>query len=193
MPDLLSVLVLTTGAALLLAGLGAQARAQRLRRRWAQTGMGIEEQATGLASLAAVPVLFPAELETARATGAELAVVVLRRFSEHPELFGRRLASATRAHETGWRIDYDVFAVTMVVADRDEAVLAAARIGRAACGEEPTRDLRVGIARCPADATELLDAVDIGLRRMRGHALVEAVAEQLRRVESGPIAVADAS
>ena len=60
---------------------------------------------------------------------------------EHPEHFGRRLARATRAHETGWRIDYDLFAVTVAVEDRDEAVLAAARIGRSACGDEAARDL----------------------------------------------------
>jgi hypothetical protein len=155
--------------------------------------MGLEERATGLASIAAIPVLFPAELETARATGTQLAVVTLRRYSEHPEQFGRRLSRSTRAHETGWRIDYDLFAVTLTVEDRDEAVLAAARIGRAACGEEASRDLRVGIAMCPDDGVELFDALDVSLRRMRGFAVVEAVSQQLRRLEAGPeLVVAEA-
>lgn len=183
------------GGSLFAAGLGAQVRAHRLRRHWAEVGMGLEEHATGLASIAAIPVLFPAELETARATGTQLAVLALRRYSEHPEQFGRRLARATRAHETGWRIDYDLFVVTVTVEDRDEAVLAAARIGRSACGEEARRDLRVGIAMCPDDGTELFDALDVAMRRMRGFAVVDAVAEQLGLVEAGSTLelVADAS
>lgn len=182
MPDPSVVAVLASGSALLGAGLGAQVRAHRLRRQWAVAGMGMEERATGLASLAAIPVLFPTELETARVTGTQLAVVAMRRFTEHPEEFGRRLAGATRAHETGWRIDYDLFAATLVVESRDEAVLAAVRLGRAACGaDSPTRDLRIGIALCPEDATELLDAVDVATRRMRGFGLVDAVAAQLRQ------------
>lgn len=180
MTDPSLVAALAAGSALFGAGLGAQVRAHRLRRQWAVAGMGLEERATGLASLAAIPVLFPIELATARATGTQLAVVLLRRFSEHPEEFGRRLASATRAHETGWRIDYDLFAATLVVDDRDAAVLAAARLGHAACGGESTRDLRIGIALCPADADDLLDAVDVASRRMRGFGLLDAVATQLR-------------
>jgi hypothetical protein len=138
-------------------------------------------------------VLFQAELDTAHATGTQLAVLALRRYSEHPEAFGRRLARATRAHETGWRIDYDLFAVTIAVADRDEAVLAAARIGRSACGEEARRDLRVGVAMCPDDGDDLLDALDVAQRRMRGFAVVDAVAGQLRRLDEGPeLVVAEA-
>ena len=49
-------------------------------------------------------------------------------------------------------------------------------------------DLRVGIAMCPDDGHELLDAADVALRRMRGFALVEAVAEQMRRATHGPVA-----
>lgn len=192
MPDLLSAMLGVTGASLFATGVGAQVRTHRLRRHWAEVGMGLEERATGLASIAAIPVLFPAELETARATGTRLAVLALRRYSEHPEQFGRRLARATRAHETGWRIDYDVFAVTVAVEDRDEAVLAAARIGRAACGDEASRDLRVGIAMCPDDATELFAALDVAARRMRGFGVLDAVAEQLRQVHRGPELVADA-
>lgn len=183
MPDLLAALLALTGGGLFAAGLGAQVRTHRLRRHWAEVGMGLEERATGLASIAAIPVLFRAELETARATGTQLAVLALRRYSEHPEQFGRRLARATRAHETGWRLDYDLFAVTVSVADRDEAVLAAARIGRAACGEEASRDLRIGIAMCPEDGTELFDALDVAMRRMRGFAATDAVASQLRRAQ----------
>jgi hypothetical protein len=192
-PDVFLVLLALTGGGLLAAGIGAQVRVDRLRRHWASAGMGIEERATGLASIAAIPALFPAELETARATGTQLAVVAMRRYSEHPEQFGRRLARATRAHETGWRIDYDLFAVTIAVADRDEAVLAAARIGRSACGEEARRDLRVGVAMCPDDGDDLLDALDVAQRRMRGFAVVDAVAGQLRRLDEGPeLVVAEA-
>lgn len=180
MADASVIAALATGAALFGAGMGAQVRAHRLRRQWAVAGMGMEERATGLASLAAVPVLFPTELGTASATDTMLAVVAMRRFTEHPEEFGRRLAAATRAHETGWRIDYDMFAATLVVESRDEAVLAAARLGHAACGEESTKDLRIGIALCPEDGDELLDAVDVATRRMRGFALLDAVATQLR-------------
>ena len=175
-----------TGGGLLGAGVAAQVRAHRLRRRWSEVGFGLEERATGLASIAAIPVLFPAELETARATGTKLAVLAMRRYTEHPEEFGRRLADATRAHETGWRIDFDMFAVTITVADRDEAVLAAARIGRAACGDLAARDLRIGIAMCPDDATDLFDALDVATRRMRGFGVLDAVASQLRRLDSGP-------
>jgi hypothetical protein len=186
MPDLFTSALAATGCGLLAAGLAAQLRTHRLRRRWSDVGLGLEERATGLASIAAIPVLFPAELETARATGTKLAVLVMRRYMGHPEEFGRRLSDAIRAHETGWRIDYDLFAVTIVVADRDEAILAGARIGRAACGDEAVRDLRVGIAMCPDDGTDLLDALDIAVRRMRGFGVVDAVATQLRRLESGP-------
>ena len=193
MPDLFLVLLALTGGGLFAAGIGAQVRTHRLRRHWAENGMGLEERATGLTSIAAIPVLFPAELETARATGTRLAVLALRRYSEHPEQFGRRLARATRAHETGWRIDYDLFAVTVTVEDRDEAVLAAARIGRSACGQEASRDLRVGIAICPDDGTELFDALDVAMRRMRGFAVLDAVAEQVRRIDEGPeLVVAEA-
>ncbi|MBC7460078.1 MAG: hypothetical protein H7287_01815 [Thermoleophilia bacterium] len=171
---------LIAGSVAFLVGLAAQVRAHRHRIRWSQAGLGLEEQATGLASLVAAPVLFPAELETARATNTQLAVLVFRRFSEHPETFGRRLAETLRVHETGWRIDYDLFATTIVVKDRDAAVLAAARIGAAACGSESRRDLRVGIAMCPEDADDLLDALDVGMRRMRGFGLLDAVATRLR-------------
>ena len=85
-----------------------------------------------------------------------------------------------------WRIDFDMFAVTIAVADRDEAVLAAARIGRAACGDQAARDLRIGIAMCPDDATDLFDALDVATRRMRGFGVLDAVAGQLRRLDSGP-------
>jgi hypothetical protein len=176
----LSTAIVIAGAGSFVTGIGAQLRAHRHRDRWARHGLGLEEQATGLASLAAAPVLFPAELETARVTDTQLAVLVFRRFSEHPETFGRRLADTLRAHETGWRIDYDLFATTIVVDDRDAAVLAAARIGRAACGDESRRDLRVGIAMCPEDGTDLLDALDIAQRRMRGFGLLDVVAERLR-------------
>lgn len=186
MPDLFAVALAVTGGGLLAAGLAAQIRTHRLRCRWADVGLGLEERATGLASIAAIPVLFPAELETARATGTHLAVLAMRRYTEHPETFGRRLADATRAHETGWRIDYDLFAVTITVADRDEAILASARIGRAACGDDAARDLRIGIAMCPADGTDLLDVLDVASRRMRGFGVVDAVASQLRRLETGP-------
>ncbi len=186
MTDLFTTALAATGSGLLGAGLAAQLRAHRLRRRWTEVGLGLEERATGLASIAAIPVLFPAELETARATGTKLAVLAVRRYTEHPEEFGRRLADATRAHETGWRIDYDLFAVTITVEDRDEAVLAAARIGRAACGDAASRDLRIGIAMCPEDATDLFDALDVASRRMRGFSVLDAVASQLRRLESGP-------
>jgi hypothetical protein len=193
LPDLLSISAAITSGGLLGAGTAAQVRTHRLRRRWADAGLGIEERATGLASLAAIPILFPAELETAQATGTRLAVLAMRRYTVHPEEFGRRLAAATRAHETGWRIDYDLFAVTVTVEDRDEAVLAAARIGRAACGEDAIRDLRIGIAMCPDDGTELFDALEVAQRRMRGFSLLDAVAEQLRLVDAGPeLVVADA-
>jgi len=180
MADVFDIAASITGTAVFGASIVAQVRTHRLRTHWTRSGLGVEECATGLASIAAAPLLFPAELETAQATGTELAVLVMRRFTEHPEQFGRRLAASTRAHETGWRLDYDLFAVTIVVRDRDEAVLAAARIGHAACGEESSRDLRVGIAMCPVDATDLLDAADIGMRRMRGFGLLDAVAVQLR-------------
>jgi hypothetical protein len=186
MVDAFQAALLATGGGLLAAGVLAQVRTHRLRRQWAEVGMGLEERATGLASIAAIPVLFPAELDTARATGTQLAVLAMRRYSEHPETFGRRLAGATRAHETGWRIDYDLFAVTIVVEDADAAVLAAARIGRAACGEEATRDLRIGIAIAPDDGSDLLDLVDVASRRMRGYGVLEAVAQQLRRLDAGP-------
>lgn len=186
MVDAFTAALVATSGGLLGAGIAAQVRAHRLRRRWAEVGLGLEERATGLASIAAIPVLFPAELETARATGTRLAVLALRRYTEHPEEFGRRLAAATRAHETGWRIDYDLFAVTITVEDRDEAVLAAARIGRAACGDAAVRDLRVGIAMCPDDSDDLFDAIDVACRRMRGFSVLDAVATQLRRLESGP-------
>lgn len=190
MADLATITAALTGSCLFGAGMAVQLRAHRVRRRWANSGMGLTERATGLASIAAVPALFPAELETARVTGNELAVLLFRRFSGNPENFGQRLAGATRIHETGWRLDYDLFAVTIVVADRDEAVLAASRIGAAAGGGEPLRDLRVGIAMCPSDAADMLDAVDVALRRMRGFAIVDAVANQLRVVERGPSAAA---
>lgn len=179
MPDALATTIAAAGASTLVAGVIAQVRTHGIRRRWTEIGMGLEERATGLASLAAIPVLFPAELETARATGTQLAVLVLRRFTVHPEELGRQLAAATRAHETGWRLDYDLFGVTISVEDRDEAVLAAARLGRAACGGEPAGDLRIGIAMCPTDATDLFDAVDVALRRMRGFSVLDAVAGQL--------------
>ena len=186
MPDAFSIVAAATGAGLLAAGCAAQVRTHRLRRRWAEAGLGLEERATGLASIAAIPVLFPAELETARATGTQLAVLALRRYTDHPEEFGRRLAGALRAHETGWRIDYDLFAVTITVRSEHEALLAAARIGTAACGDHAARDLRIGLAMCPHDATDLLDALDVAARRMRGFAVLEAVAGQLRRLEQGP-------
>lgn len=186
MADAATLAFAVIGAGLLGAGAIAQIRTHALRRRWAEAGMGLEERATGLASIAAIPVLFPSELETARATGTQLAVLAMRRYTEHPEEFGRRIAASTRAHETGWRIDYDLFAVTIVVADRDEAVLAAARIGRAACGDDSTNDLRIGIALCPADASDMFDALDVAMRRMRGYSLLEAVAIQLRRLDEGP-------
>lgn len=189
MADALQITLAATGCGLFAAGVAAQVRAHRLRRRWSDVGMGLEERSTGLASIAAIPVLFPAELDTARATGTQLAVLAMRRYSEHPEAFGRRLAAATRAHETGWRIDYDEFAVTITVNDRDEAVLAAARIGRAACGDEATRDLRIGIAMAPEDGSDLFDLVDVAARRMRGFGVLEAVAHQLRRLDAGPVLV----
>lgn len=186
MGDLLLVVLALTGGGLFAAGVGAQVRTHRLRRRWVSAGLGLEEQATGLASIAAIPVVFPAELETAAATGTRLAVLALRRHEEHPERFGRRLAQATRAHETAWRIDYDLFAVTMLVADRDEAVLAASRIGHASCGDEARRDLRVGIAMCPDDATDLFAALEVAGRRMRGFQVLDAVAAQLRELQPLP-------
>lgn len=182
----LAIAIAATGGGLLAVGCAAQLRTHRLRRRWSEVGLGLEEHATGLASIAAIPVLFPAELDTARATGTQLAVLALRRYTEHPEQFGRRLAAATRAHETGWRIDFDMFAVTIAVEDRDEAVLAASRIGRAACGDQASRDLRVGIAMCPEDGADLFDALDVAGRRMRGFGVLDAVAAQLRRARSGP-------
>lgn len=185
LPDPLAIAIATTGGGLLAVGCAAQLRTHRLRRRWAEVGLGLEEHATGLASIAAIPVLFPAELDTARATGTQLAVLALRRYTEHPEEFGRRLAAATRAHETGWRIDFDLFAVTIAVEDRDEAVLAASRIGRAACGDHASRDLRVGIAMCPEDGSDLFDALDVAGRRMRGFGVLDAVAAQLRRSRPG--------
>lgn len=186
MPDPLAIAIAATGGGMLAVGCAAQLRTHRLRRRWVEVGLGLEEHATGLASIAAIPVLFPAELETARATGTQLAVLAMRRYTEHPETFGRRLAGATRAHETGWRIDFDLFAVTITVEDRDDAVLAAARIGRAACGDLASRDLRVGIAMCPEDGSDLFDALDVACRRMRGFGVLDAVASQLRRARSGP-------
>lgn len=180
MADALATAIAAAGASTFLAGVVAQVRTHGIRRRWTEIGMGLEERATGLASLAAIPVLFPSELETARATNTQLAVLALRRFTVHPEELGRHLAAATRAHETGWRLDYDLFGVTIAVEDRDEAILAAARLGRAACGGAECGDLRVGIAMCPDDATDMFDAVDVALRRMRGFAVLEAVAEQLR-------------
>lgn len=186
MPDALVILLALCGAILLAAGAGAQVRTHRLRRRWSQAGAGLEERATGLASIAAIPILFPSELDAARATGTKLAVLAVRRYTEHPERFGRRLAHATRAHETAWRIDYDVFAVTVAVDDHDDAVLAASRIGRAACGDEAHRDLRIGIAICPDDATEMFDALEVATRRMRGFSIVDAVAARLRHLDEGP-------
>jgi hypothetical protein len=186
MPDAFAIALAATGGGLLAAGVAAQLRTHHLRRRWAQVGMGLEERATGLASIAAIPVLFPTELETARATGTQLAVIAMRRYSEHPEQFGRRLADATRAHETGWRIDYDLFAVTITVSDRDEAVLAAARIGREACGDEATGDLRIGIAMAPVDGEDLFDVLDVAARRMRGFSVLDAVATQMRRLDERP-------
>lgn len=192
MVDLPQAALLGTGIGLFATGVIAQVRAHRLRRSWAEVGMGLEERATGLASIAAIPVLFPAELDTARATGTQLAVLAMRRYSEHPEAFGRRLASATRAHETAWRIDYDEFAITITVNDREEAILAATRIGRAACGEHATRDLRIGVAMAPNDGDDLLDLVDVAARRMRGFGVLDAVSEQLRRLDAGPSLVESA-
>ncbi|MCW2922967.1 MAG: hypothetical protein JWM98_371 [Thermoleophilia bacterium] len=191
MPDILTTTIAAAGGSALVAGLVAQVRTHGLRRRWTEIGMGLEERATGLASLAAIPVLFPSELETARATGTQLAVLVMRRFTAHPEELGRNLAAATRAHETGWRLDYDLFGVTITVEDRDEAIRAASRLGRAACGADgATSDLRVGIAMCPTDATDLFDAVDVAMRRMRGFSVLDAVAQQLA-IASAPAAAAE--
>lgn len=184
MPDVLATTAAAAGASILIAGVIAQVRTHGIRRRWTEIGMGLEERATGLASLAAIPVLFPSELETARATDTQLAVLVMRRFTVHPEQLGRQLATATRAHETGWRLDYDLFGVTIAVEDRDEAILAAARLGRAACGGDSCGDLRIGIAMCPDDASDMFDAVDVAMRRMRGFNVVDAVAGQLRQANS---------
>lgn len=191
MPSFTEIMFLSAGSSLLALGAIAQLRTHRIRKRWAEGGMGLEERSTGLASIAAIPVLFPAELETARATGMQLAVLTMRRYSEHPEVFGRRLSTATRAHETGWRIDFDEFAVTITVNDRDDAVLAAARIGKAACGDEQTNDLRIGIAMAPEDGNDLFELVDKATRRMRGYAVVEAVSQQLRLLDRGPELVDD--
>lgn len=179
MPDVQLASALGAGGMLLAGGLFAQLRTRTLRRRWRSVGMGLEERATGLASLAAVPVHFPSELETAAATGTQVALVAMRRFTVHPEEFGRRLAAVSRTHEIGWRVDYDLFAVTLVVASRDEAVLAAVRLGEEACDGD-TRDLRVGIAMCPEDGTDFLDVVDVAMRRMRGFGLVAAIAGRVR-------------
>lgn len=192
MPDGSVIAVTAAGAVLLLLGVLAQVRAHRMRRRWRRSGMGIEERATGLASIAAVPVLFPGELATAAAAGMRVAVLVLRRYTVHPEQFGRELARVTRAHEIGWRVDYDLFAVTLMVQDQEEAVLAAARIGGESCAGD-ARDLRLGIAMCPDDATDFLDAVDIAQRRMRGWSLVEAVARARRDDAAGDENVAGRS
>lgn len=191
MPDVLTTALLAGSGSLLAAGIATQYSTHRLRRRWMQLGLGLEERATGLASLTAIPVLFPSELDAARATGTHLAVIAMRRYTEHPEEFGRRLNAATRAHETAWRIDYELFAVTVMVADRSEAVLAASRLARAAC-EGDAGDLRLGVAMCPEDAEDMFDAIDVASRRMRGFALHDAVAGQLRRVAEGPELVAEA-
>jgi hypothetical protein len=108
MSNAFTIATAVTGSGLFVAGLVEQVRAHRHRDRWAQAGLGLEEQATGLASLAAAPVLFPAELETARATETQVAVVVFRRFSEHPETFGRRLAETLRAVGTAVTSDVAV-------------------------------------------------------------------------------------
>ena len=39
---------------------------------------------------------------------------------------------------------------------------------------------------CPDDATDLFDALDVATRRMRGFGVLDAVAGQLRRLDSGP-------
>lgn len=183
MSETTQLALLILGSTVFGLGVGAQVITHRVRRHWARAGMGITEVATGLASLTAIPVIFPHELETARSSNAQLAVVVMRRFTEHPEWFGKRLAESTRAHETGWRIDYDSFAATLVIENRNEAVLAASRLARAACGEESIDDLRIGIAICPEDAVDMLDAIDVANRRMRGFSHLESVAAQLRELD----------
>lgn len=174
-----SIMIAAAGGIALATGLAAQLRTHRLRRRWNAVGLGLEEPTTGLATLAAVPVMFPAELATAEATDTQLAIVAIRMLTLPPEHLGRDIADALRAHEYGYRVDYDLFAVCLSVRDRNAAVLATSRIASAiapAAGAE----LRVGIAICPADATDFLDAMDIATSRMRSIKLVHAVAQELR-------------
>lgn len=180
MPDIASITVAIAGASILGAGLFSQLRTHRLRRRCNIVGLGLEEPTTGLATLAAVPVMFPAELATAEATGTQLAVVALRMLTLPPEHLGRDIADALRTHEYGYRVDYDLFAVCVAVADRNEAVMAGARIATT-IAPHAGAELRVGIAMCPDDTTDFLDAVDIACARMRSVKVVRAVAQELRQ------------
>jgi hypothetical protein len=161
------LVLIALGAALLAGGVAAQLRTGGMRRRWAARGMGLTEHATGLRSLAAVPVYWPAERALASELEQQVAIIVLRESAGDPQELGRRLAGVMRQHEVGWRVDYDLLAATVAVPDERGGVRAAARIVTDVMHGMQAPSLRIGIARAPHDGTEFLDLVDVAMTRLR--------------------------
>lgn len=178
MADATQAATALAGAVAMAAGVTAQLRLRAERARWRRGGLGFAEPGTGLATLASVPLIFPAELERARAQERMVGVVLLRRPTRPPEELGAGLTRALRDHEPGLRVDWDLFAVLLDIDSPLGAVRAASRLGRALAGSGPRPDLRMGIALCPADGTDFLDVVEVARRRMRGVDAYHEVADQ---------------
>lgn len=166
---------------LMVAGVAAAAigvaRDVRARTRWRVHGLGLIDPETGAATEAVAAVQFPVERELAVHTGNTLVLALFRAHDAHPERVGKALMSEVRRHETLYRLDFDLFALVLVVQTRAEAVATVARIGTAVSHMSGT--LLSGVAELGPDGEEFYSLVDAAHGRL---APIERFAQVARAV-----------
>ncbi len=130
-------------------------RVMRFRSAWRMSGIGLDDPATRLGTVAAIAIEFPALQQTAEFSNSRICIGVIRTDREPIEL-GKVLASSIRRGEHAYRIEHDTFAVALVVDDYISAARALARLGSALNEKLGSAEIRIGGAISPDDGFDFL-------------------------------------
>jgi hypothetical protein len=142
------------------------------------------DSASGVQSYAAgATVILPSEIDVAQATGRQVCLLLIRVEDGDPVAAARHLDARIRRYEHIVRVEYQLLGCVLLVRDRTEAVLAAARLLEGVDeGDHPFRIVEAAFSSVPEDGHELIDLIDRASSRFIPLPRIRSVAAMAARV-----------